>query len=308
MISRERLGVMFILVGPGGVGKNALLNEVLKTVDDLRQLPTATTRPMRPTEQQGREHQFVSEEVFRQMLERDELLEYQEVHPGQFYGVPRATIDDAIAERQYLIADIEIYGAAVIRARYPDNSVSIFVAPPTVDALLERLHNRNASDQAIKDRMDRLPKEMLYAPLCRYVIVNDQVEQAAAELRRIIQFERGESGELTEPIVSNDVTFSVNLRIVSGRQILGNGSETSIRGNVEFGESPEKVALKLVHDTFDIETFPSRLHYGFVEDTYPFHCDFQRDQHQYYLQYNFTYHVLEDFVTPDGWMWKQNGL
>ena len=184
--------MLYILVGPGGVGKNALLTDAVTNLSNLYQLPTATTRPRRPDEQHGRERLFVSAEEFQRMIDEDRLIEHQEVHPGQFYGVPRDFVERAIADGRDLIADIEYKGADIIRRQYPQNSVTIFVAPPTLGTLRDRLEQRDASTQDIDDRLLRSIEEMPYAPVCNYLVVNDNVDSARAELRAIIRAERGD--------------------------------------------------------------------------------------------------------------------
>ena len=135
-------GLLFLVIGPPGVGKNALMNDALKHFDDLRQLATATTRRPRPTEQEGREHLFVTPETFREMIARNELLEWQEVHPNKFYGVPRASIENALASGEKLIADIDVLGATYIRSLYPGQVVLIYIEPPSVAVLEERMQQR----------------------------------------------------------------------------------------------------------------------------------------------------------------------
>ncbi len=119
----EHWGLLFVIVGPAGVGKNALMNSVLDRVSDLRQLPTATTRGIRPDEQAGREHLFVSVGEFQRMIADNELLENQEVH-GNFYGVPRLTVEQAIAQEHDLIADIDVLGATALHNNFPDHTVT----------------------------------------------------------------------------------------------------------------------------------------------------------------------------------------
>ncbi|MCS6870066.1 MAG: guanylate kinase, partial [Anaerolineae bacterium] len=141
--SKEPLrGLLFVLVGPSGVGKNAIIDRVVARLPNLQRLPTATTRPPRPNEQEGRDHFFVSHERFREMIAEGAFLEYQEVHSGKFYGIIYRVLYDALREGAYLIADIDIRGAAVARATFPDNFVSIFVLPPSLEALRERLAQR----------------------------------------------------------------------------------------------------------------------------------------------------------------------
>ncbi len=179
------------MVGPAGAGKNAIMNEVLRQLPDLRQLPTATTRPMRDTEEQGREHWFVNEVEFRQMDARHELIESQTVHK-HLYGTPRATIENAMREGRDLIADIEVLGATLLHNAYPNNTILVFVQPPSVEDLIKRMSIRGESQAEIDTRLQRVEMEMQYAPQCDYLITNyqDQLKQSSAILYGIVLAER----------------------------------------------------------------------------------------------------------------------
>src|SRR5579859_8078683 len=110
-------GLLIVLVGPTGAGKNTLMQRAIEALPPLRQMPTMTTRPPREGEQHGREHWFVSTEEFQRLLATNALLEHQEVLPGRFYGVPRQPLDEALTHhREWLIADIDVKGAASLRA------------------------------------------------------------------------------------------------------------------------------------------------------------------------------------------------
>jgi guanylate kinase len=176
---------VFILVGPPGVGKNAMMNNVLDRIASLRQLPTATTRPIRPTEQHGREHLFVTRDEFQRMIDQDDLIEWQVVH-GHQYGTPRSTVQQAMSQGQDLIADIEVLGATYLRSAFPENVILIFVQPPSIDELVHRMHNRGETETEIRKRMERVEMEMRYAPQCDYLITNDSIDRASDILRGII--------------------------------------------------------------------------------------------------------------------------
>lgn len=188
-------GLLFILVGPGGVGKNALMQTVLPRFEHLHQLPTATTRAPREGEQHGRERLFVSAEEFKRMMANDELVEHEEVHPGKFYGVPRFNVEAALREGEDLIADIEFAGAEKVHAAYPDNTVLIFIAPPSMDVLSQRMRNRGESEAGIAERIARAEREMDFQNKSEHVIVNDQFERASTELYEVITKEREERDE-----------------------------------------------------------------------------------------------------------------
>lgn len=185
-------GLLFILVGPGGVGKNALMQTVLPRFEQLRQLPTATTRAPRDNEQHGRERLFVSLDEFKQMIADGELVEHEEVHPGKFYGVPRCNVEQALQDGEDLIADIEFAGAEKVHEAYPDNTVLIFIAPPSVQVLNERMRHRGETETGIAERIARVDREMEFQTKSEHIIVNDQFERASDELYEVICKERAE--------------------------------------------------------------------------------------------------------------------
>lgn len=192
VVEAQFRGLLFVLVGPGGVGKNTLMQQVLPEFSHLRQLPTATTRAARPGEQEGREHLFVSVDEFKRMIASKELIEHEEVHPGKFYGVPRRFVEKAFIAGEDLIADIEIAGAEKVYAAYPNNTVLIFVAPPSLNDLGERMAKRGETQTGIAERLARAEREMRFKERCEHVIVNDHLDKAAAKLAAIIRAERQE--------------------------------------------------------------------------------------------------------------------
>lgn len=193
-------GLLFILVGPGGVGKNTLMQAVLPRFDHLSQLATATTRMMRPNEISDVHHIFVSQAEFERMIADNELVEYEQVHPGKYYGVPRKPLETAITNGTDLIADIEISGAAHVRRAYPENTVLIFIKPPSLEILAERMQARGENPTGIAERMERAAREMPFAEQCDYVIENDEgkFEAAAEELYQVILKERSKRDQLAE--------------------------------------------------------------------------------------------------------------
>lgn len=193
-------GWLFVMVGPGGTGKNTLMNMILERHENIQQLATATTRPIRPDEQEGREHIFVDTEEFNRMIRDDELLEYQEVTPGRFYGIIEAKVENALAAGRYLIADIDVYGARVLRETYPDDTVLFFVTVPgeTVEDQLRLLRARMTArfrtrelskeqQDLIQQRLDRARTlELPFAASCDHIIVNDNKDRSIHDLEAII--------------------------------------------------------------------------------------------------------------------------
>lgn len=197
MTSSEKLpGVIFVMIGPGGAGKNAIMKAIMATVAGVIQLATATTRPMRPDERQGREHVFVSEREFRRMIRAGDLLEHQEVTPGKFYGIPRRTVQEALSAGAARIADIEVLGAIELQAAFPQNVVQIFVTAPGADiseqlAVLEKRMRARADDATdIEQRLQRARTlELPYQTRCDYVVVNDDLTRAIETTTTIIRRE-----------------------------------------------------------------------------------------------------------------------
>lgn len=289
MTVQERLGMLFILVGPGGVGKNALMGYVMANLPDLRQLPTATTRSPRESEQHGIEHLFVSVDDFRQMIANDELLEHQEVHPGKFYGVPRATVEDAIYQKRDLIADIEFKGATILRAAYPENAQAVFIAPPSLEALEIRMRERGDNQTDIDNRFDRLPSEMFYAPTCDHVIVNDNFEAACAELLAITQVMRGEVPAVSFPRYA--VEYSVEVWPMAGEDALlpVTCRILPLKSSLRDGETPDMAAQRLLEAMWPQPIDAAHLYYD-APDGLPA-VDFGLDEatQTYHIRYRYAY-------------------
>lgn len=198
-MSRIR-GLFFVFVGPGGTGKNTLMKIIMKRHPEMKQLATATTRAMRPDEKQGRERIFVSLERFQQMIANDDLLEHQEVTPGKFYGIPKASVESVLAKGEHLIADIEVRGAEVVLETYKEDAVIIYVTVPgeTEEEQLETLKqrmlhrlNREATDEdraIINQRLERAKNlEFPFSKKCDHIIINDDLNQAAEQIDRIVK-------------------------------------------------------------------------------------------------------------------------
>lgn len=180
-------GVLFILVGPAGVGKNTIMEGILGKFPQLRQLPTMTTRAIRKNEQQGIQHFFVTVDEFRDLIARQALIEYQEVYPGKFYGTPRQLMETSLDDQQRLIADIEFLGAGKLKAAFPDNVILIFIAPPSLDDLEKRLRKRgHMPEEEIAERLARATAEMSYADQCDYRVLNDTLEHSIDAVMDII--------------------------------------------------------------------------------------------------------------------------
>jgi len=188
--TRRRRGMLVILSSPSGAGKTTLSRRLMAWDATLRFSVSATTRPPRPGEADGREYYFRSRAEFEAMVAAGEMLEHAEVF-GHLYGSPRAPVERAMAEGRDTLFDIDWQGGQQIRQAMRDDVVSIFILPPSIAELERRLHQRaQDSDEVIRRRMAKSQAEISHWAEYDYVIVNDDIDAAEAQLRTILTAER----------------------------------------------------------------------------------------------------------------------
>lgn len=188
MANRER-GLLIVLSGPAGVGKDTLIERWQLVAPNLRRLVTYTTRPRTPGERHGLDYYFVGEEEFQQMVQEGAFLEHAQVH-GHWYGTPLHEMRDW-RERGYdVVLRIDVQGAMQVKQKFPE-AVLIFVAPPSMEELEARLRKRGRDDEAaIQLRLENARREMEYIPQYDYCITNDDLNRALETLRCILIAER----------------------------------------------------------------------------------------------------------------------
>ncbi len=187
---RFHCGMLVVLSGPSGVGKDALLSRMRGLSKPFHYTVTATTRPRRSNERDGVDYIFVTKEAFKRMIEDGELLEWAEVY-GNLYGVPRSQVVEALENGKDVLIKADVQGAATIKAIAPD-AVFIFLAPPTLDELAHRLRRRmTESPEALALRLKIAELEMGEAPKFDYVVVNKQgaLDESVREIERIVERE-----------------------------------------------------------------------------------------------------------------------
>lgn len=183
-------GLFFVLSGPSGAGKDAVMDRMRLRGFPIRFVVTCTTRPPRNGESHGRDYFFVSNEEFDRMIAEDDLLEWAMVH-GRHYGVPRSQVRDVILSGEHILARLDVQGAAAIRQKVPE-AVLIFLAPPSLDVLGARLQHRNTEtpeERAI--RMRNAEEEWKRLPEFDYVVINrdGHLEEAVEKVEAIIEAE-----------------------------------------------------------------------------------------------------------------------
>jgi guanylate kinase len=181
--------MLIVLSGPSGSGKDTVLGELASLVDDLELSVSLTTRKRRPWEIDGTHYTFVGRAFFEEKLCNEEILEYT-CYNGNYYGTPKNAVDDWLARGKTVILKIEVEGAARIRSLYPD-CVSVFLLPPSLEALSQRLFARESEDEAeIARRMEIAKGELAHAKDYDYLILNDVLDYAVSDFRAIIRAER----------------------------------------------------------------------------------------------------------------------
>ncbi len=189
-IELDRRGLMFIISSPSGAGKSTLSRMLLESEPELTMSVSVTTRPPRPGEVDGEHYHFVSHEEFQRLRDNNGLLEWAEVF-GNFYGSPREPVEKALAEGRDVLFDVDWQGAQQIAEKMGEDVVKVFILPPGADVLHERLKRRAQDpEEVIARRMAEAASEISHWPEYDYVIINDDLERAAEDIRAILRAER----------------------------------------------------------------------------------------------------------------------
>ncbi|MGB3546877.1 MAG: guanylate kinase [Saprospiraceae bacterium] len=180
MSSNETVGKCLIFTAPSGAGKTTLVRHLLETLPDaLAFSVSATTRPARPGEVDGKDYHFLTADQFKSMIAAEEFAEWQEVYPGRWYGTLHSEIESIWRAGRHVIFDIEVKGASNLKKYYPDRSLAVFVDPPSREVLFDRLRGRDTEDEAsLRARFARADEELAYRNRFDRVLVNDNLRQA----------------------------------------------------------------------------------------------------------------------------------
>ena len=183
-------GKLIIISAPSGTGKSTIIGWLMKEHPELNLAfsISCTSRPPRGTEQNGVEYFFLTPEEFRQRIENDEFLEYEEVYEGRFYGTLKAQVERQLEAGQNVVFDVDVKGGVNIKKYYGDEALSLFIQPPSVEELRRRLTGRGTDTaEAIAERLAKAEYELTFAPQFDHVIVNDDLETAKQETLQILK-------------------------------------------------------------------------------------------------------------------------
>lgn len=190
-MSNEKLntGQLFIVAAPSGGGKTSLVNRLIQSMSSIELSISHTTRPVRPKEKHGKDYFFVDTAEFESMIAQNDFIEYAKVF-GNFYGTSKKQIEERLHQGIDVVLDIDWQGAQQIRQTYP-SAISIFLLPPSLQALRERLENRQQDNQdIIEKRMQQAQTELEHYQEFGYLIVNEEFDLALSQLKSIVTAER----------------------------------------------------------------------------------------------------------------------
>ncbi len=187
---RPRRGIMFVISSPSGAGKTTLCRRLITEVPGVQLSISATTRQARPGEKDGTVYHFVSEDRFRDMIDHDEFLEWAQVFKN-YYGTPRSEVESRLVAGTDVVFDVDWQGARALKTIRPGDVVSVFILPPSLSQLRQRLEGRpGATPKSVESRLDGAGQDNLRWGEKDYAIVNDNLDTAFAELRAILMTER----------------------------------------------------------------------------------------------------------------------
>ncbi len=179
---------LIIFSAPSGAGKSTIINYLLTQHLGLEFSISATSRPPRGNEKDGVAYYFLSPDEFRAKIANDEFLEYEEVYKDRYYGTLKSEVERIAQKGSVAIADLDVVGGVNVKQQFGENALSIFIQPPSVDALRERLEIRQTDTaEVIEERVAKAAWEMSFAPKFDAIIVNDDLEKAQAQTLQVIK-------------------------------------------------------------------------------------------------------------------------
>ncbi len=181
-------GKLVIFSAPSGAGKTTIVQNLLKKFPDLEFSISATTRPARGQEKDGKDYYFISKEEFLHRIAKKQFVEFEEVYTGTFYGTLRTEIERIWQHGKTVIFDIDVEGGLHLKRKYDGQALAIFVQPPSLEVLIERLTGRGTdSEEKLKERFAKAEKELDYAPLFDIILKNYDLQTACEEAEALVR-------------------------------------------------------------------------------------------------------------------------
>jgi len=181
-------GKFIVITAPSGAGKTTIARHLLKTIPEIDFSISATTRKKRSGEIEGVDYFFTTPEEFKKKIERDEFIEWEEVYPGTFYGSLKSQVEKLWQKGKAVLFDVDVKGTLNLKNKFPENTLTIFIKPPSHDVLLERLKNRaTESPEKLLERIHKAQEELQFETSFDVVIVNDDLEKAFREAKMSVE-------------------------------------------------------------------------------------------------------------------------
>lgn len=178
---------LIAISAPSGGGKSVVTRYLLKKYPEIIFSVSATTRQKRPMEEDGRDYFFLSREKFEDLIKNNQLVEWEEIF-GNYYGTLKSEIEKALKNDKIMLFDIDVKGALSLRKHYPDNTLLIFLAPPTIDVLVERLKRRaTETEEQLRTRIARAKMEIETSKEFDYIVINDVLDETLEKVEKIIK-------------------------------------------------------------------------------------------------------------------------
>lgn len=190
MISNPvKTGKLIVFSAPSGSGKTTVVRHLLEVMgDDLAFSVSATTRKQRPGETHGKDYYFFTEEEFRQKLNEDAFLEHEEVYHGLYYGTLKSEVERLWALGKHVLFDVDVVGGLNIKKTYPDQTLAVFLRPPSMEVLMERLEKRRTEvEHQLRERIEKARTELAFEEQFDLVIVNDKLEETFKKAEDVVK-------------------------------------------------------------------------------------------------------------------------
>lgn len=184
----QKSNKVIILSGPSGAGKTTLVRLLLEECPAIEFSVSACNRPPRAYEVHGKDYYFISQEKFKELMDQEEFLEYEEVYEGSYYGTLRSEIDRIWEKGKAVALDIDVAGGTRVKRKLGKDALAIFIAPPSIETLKERLKKRSTeTDESFKKRIAKAEAEMEFRKIFDVIIINDTLKEAKEHLVEVVE-------------------------------------------------------------------------------------------------------------------------
>ncbi len=181
-------GKLIVVAAPSGAGKTTIVKHLLQHLPQLAFSISAATRPMRVNEKNGLDYYFISENDFKNKIAADAFVEWEMVYEGKYYGTLKSELQRIWDGNKHVIFDVDVVGGLHIKEKYPTETLAIFIKPPDILTLAQRLANRNTEDEkSLQERIDKAEHEISHAPMFDKIILNDNLEHTLVEAEKLVK-------------------------------------------------------------------------------------------------------------------------